>query len=95
MTVVTDRAQGGASLQEGGLELMVHRWAWLGVRGPHGMLGLSRRCERDDWYGVGEALQEEAYGQGLVARGAHLLIRCSPFRQWAPGLLQGAGAGGQ
>ena len=27
----------------------------------------------DDGYGVGEALQEEAYGVGLVARGQHFL----------------------
>ena len=27
-----------------------------------------RRCVEDDGYGVGEALEEEAYGAGLVAR---------------------------
>ena len=31
------------------------------------------RCVDDDGYGVGEALQEEAYGVGLVARGQHFL----------------------
>lgn len=33
-----------------------------------------RRLLRDDAFGVGEALFEEAYGQGLVARGKHWLI---------------------
>ena len=31
------------------------------------------RCVDDDGYGVGEALKEEAYGVGLVARGQHFL----------------------
>lgn len=58
MTVVTDRSQGGSSLEDGQLELMVHR-----------------RCLKDDWYGVGEALKEEAFGVGLVARGQHSILR--------------------
>ena len=33
-----------------------------------------RRCEVDDWFGVGEALEEMAYGAGLVARGSHLIL---------------------
>lgn len=32
-------------------------------------LMLHRRCVKDDGFGVHEALQEEEYGQGLVARG--------------------------
>ena len=54
-----DRAQGGASLRDGELKLMVHR-----------------RCLHDDAFGVNEALNETAYGDGLyiVARGTHLLI---------------------
>jgi len=32
-----------------------------------------RRCLHDDAFGVGEALNEEAYGRGLVARGTHYL----------------------
>ena len=33
-----------------------------------------RRCEVDDWFGVGEALEEEAFGAGLVARGRHTIL---------------------
>ena len=57
LTMLVDRAQGGASLRDGELELMVHR-----------------RCLHDDAFGVDEALNEMAYGYGLVARGTHLLI---------------------
>ena len=57
VSLVTDRSQGGASLNTGQMELMVHR-----------------RCTQDDWFGVGEALEEEAYGKGLVARGQHFLL---------------------
>ncbi|XP_057366002.1 lysosomal alpha-mannosidase-like [Daphnia carinata] len=57
MTVLVDRPQGGSSLHDGELELMVHR-----------------RCLYDDAFGVGEALNETAYGTGLVVRGTHYLI---------------------
>ncbi|XP_058821189.1 lysosomal alpha-mannosidase-like isoform X1 [Topomyia yanbarensis] len=57
MAVLNDRAQGGTSLQDGVLELMVHR-----------------RLLRDDAFGVGEALNETAYGAGLIARGKHYLL---------------------
>ena len=50
--VLTDRSQGGSSIDDGWGELMVHR-----------------RCLKDDYYGVGEALNEMAYGEGLGARG--------------------------
>jgi lysosomal alpha-mannosidase len=33
-----------------------------------------RRCLYDDSFGVGEALNETAYGYGLVVRGTHFLI---------------------
>lgn len=55
--VLTDRAQGGSSLANGDVELMVHR-----------------RCIHDDAFGVGEALEETAFGEGLVARGKHYVI---------------------
>ncbi|XP_063233903.1 lysosomal alpha-mannosidase-like [Bacillus rossius redtenbacheri] len=57
LAVLTDRAQGGSSLHDGQLELMVHR-----------------RLFHDDAFGVGEALNEQAYGKPLVARGKHYLL---------------------
>ena len=29
----------------------------------------------DDYFGVGESLEEQAFGEGLVAIGSHLLVR--------------------
>lgn len=55
--VVTDRAQGGSSLSDGQIELMLHR-----------------RLLHDDAFGVGEALNETAYGEGLIVRGRHWLV---------------------
>lgn len=55
--VLTDRAQGGSSLADGSVELMVHR-----------------RLLHDDAFGVGEALNETAYGKGLIARGKHYIV---------------------
>lgn len=57
LAVLTDRAQGGGSIYDGTLELMVHR-----------------RLLHDDAFGVAEALNETAYGKGLVARGKHYLF---------------------
>ncbi|XP_055640599.1 lysosomal alpha-mannosidase-like isoform X1 [Toxorhynchites rutilus septentrionalis] len=57
LAVLNDRAQGGASLEDGSLELMVHR-----------------RLLHDDSFGVDEALDERAYGKGLVARGKHYIM---------------------
>ena len=37
-------------------------------------LMLHRRLLVDDHWGVGEALNETAYGEGLVARGKHYLL---------------------
>ncbi|XP_076655119.1 lysosomal alpha-mannosidase II isoform X1 [Halictus rubicundus] len=56
LSVITDRAQGGTSMRDGEIELMVHR-----------------RLLHDDAFGVGEALNEEAFGTGLVVRGSHYL----------------------
>ncbi|CAF1453845.1 unnamed protein product [Rotaria sordida] len=56
-TVLTDRSEGGGSIQNGSIEIMVHR-----------------RILNDDSLGVGEALNESAYGQGLVVRGRHFLL---------------------
>lgn len=33
-----------------------------------------RNCRHDDAFGVSEALNETAFGKGLVARGSHFLI---------------------
>ncbi|CAH1973774.1 unnamed protein product [Acanthoscelides obtectus] len=57
LAVLTDRAQGGTSLEDGEVELMVHR-----------------ACMHDDAFGVGEALLEEAFNRGLVARGSHYVV---------------------
>jgi len=57
LNVLTDRAQGGSSLQDGAVELMLHR-----------------RLLKDDAFGVGEALNETAFGEGLVVRGTHYLF---------------------
>ncbi|CAG5074046.1 Similar to MAN2B1: Lysosomal alpha-mannosidase (Macaca fascicularis) [Cotesia congregata] len=57
ISVLNDRAQGGTSMVDGELELMLHR-----------------RLLNDDAFGVGEALNETAFGYGLVARGSHSLI---------------------
>ncbi|XP_071568794.1 lysosomal alpha-mannosidase-like isoform X1 [Temnothorax nylanderi] len=56
LNVLVDRAQGGSSLEDGDIELMLHR-----------------RLLKDDAFGVGEALNETAFGEGLVARGRHHL----------------------
>lgn len=63
LTVVTDRAEGGSSLKDGQIELMVHR-----------------RLLKDDGFGVGEALNEQAFGDGLVVRGKQWII-AGPLNQ--------------
>jgi len=60
MWILTDRAEGGTSMQAGQIEVMVHR-----------------RLLHDDAFGVGEALDEEAFGKGLVVRGKHRVLVCN------------------
>ncbi len=56
-----DRSEGGSSMHDGSVELMVHRCTL-----------------HDDAQGVGEPINENAYGTGLVIRGRHYLILESP-----------------
>ncbi|KAK3768503.1 hypothetical protein RRG08_060865 [Elysia crispata] len=56
-TVLTDRSHGGSSLNDGDVEIMLHR-----------------RLLKDDCKGVGEPLNETAYGRGLIVRGKHYLL---------------------
>ncbi|CRK93801.1 CLUMA_CG007329, isoform A [Clunio marinus] len=65
LAILTDRAQGGSSIFDGTVELMVHR-----------------RLLHDDAFGVGESLNETAYGKGLVARGKHFIIFGSKGTQY-------------
>ncbi|XP_026811581.1 lysosomal alpha-mannosidase-like isoform X3 [Rhopalosiphum maidis] len=65
-SILNDRSQGGSSLQDGEIELMVHR-----------------RIFHDDAFGVDEALNETAFGVGLVARGNHYLTFGSVDKQFA------------
>ncbi|XP_043950398.2 lysosomal alpha-mannosidase isoform X2 [Drosophila biarmipes] len=57
IAVLNDRAQGGSSMKDGQIELMLHR-----------------RLVRDDGYGVDETLNEQKFGQPLIARGKVFLI---------------------
>ncbi|CAF3620466.1 unnamed protein product [Rotaria sp. Silwood1] len=57
LTILTDRSEGGGSMHDGSIEIMVHR-----------------RILHDDSLGVGEALNETAYGKGLVVSGKHILL---------------------
>ena len=52
-----DRSEGGSSVHDGSIELMLHR-----------------RTLYDDSLGVGEPINETAFGQGLVVRGSHYLL---------------------
>ncbi|KAK4872843.1 hypothetical protein RN001_014872 [Aquatica leii] len=57
VAILNDRAQGGTSLKDGEIELMLHR-----------------NCLNDDAFGVGEPLDEVAFGKRLVVRGSHYLV---------------------
>ena len=57
LTVLTDRSEGGSSMLDGSVEVMLHR-----------------RLVWDDKLGAHEALNETAYGEGLVVRGRHILL---------------------
>ncbi|KAJ8898442.1 hypothetical protein PR048_003802 [Dryococelus australis] len=85
LAVLTDRAQGGSSLHNGQIELMVGVILYptltysdcsphVGCRFTARCLQVHRRLFHDDDFGVGEALNEKAFGRGLVARGKHYLV---------------------
>ncbi len=59
--ICLDRSEGGGSIRDGSIEIMLHR-----------------RLLYDDKHGVGEPLNETAYGQGLVVRGRHVLVLQPP-----------------
>lgn len=77
--ILTDRAQGGSSLADGSLEVMV---CFLSLKKQHKQffndfivfIQVHRRLLHDDAFGVGEALNESAYGKGLIARGSSYFI---------------------
>ncbi|NXL71769.1 MA2B1 mannosidase, partial [Leptocoma aspasia] len=82
LTVLTDRSQGGSSILDGSLELMVS-WGPPGgdPRGRGhlchhlGPLQVHRRLLRDDNRGLGEPLDEPGDdGRGLVVRGWHRVL---------------------
>ena len=83
-----NRSEGGSSLEDGQLELMVHRQdhrrrffvitvSFIFIMIIIEVIGIiiTRQCLLDDYFGVGESLEEKAFGEGLVARGSHLLVR--------------------
>ena len=82
LCVLTDRAQGGTSLRDGELELMVSRHSSFSSDYTFRSVlfytndrprQIHRRLLKDDAFGVGEALNETAYGEGLIVRGQHYL----------------------
>lgn len=95
-SILNDRSQGGSSLQDGEIELMVlaHviyiiilvvssiilRYNYNDFK-YHSQV--HRRIFQDDAFGVNEALNETAFGVGLVARGNHYLTLGSVDKQFA------------
>ena len=74
------------SLEEGNSVREDKRQAWLMVDRAEGgsslksgqmELMLHRRLFNDDAFGVGEPLNETAFGRGLVVRGVHKLLLCT------------------
>lgn len=78
--LLNDRAQGGSSLADGSLELMVNVKSFGGKSSSlkfsfsNIFVKVHRRLLHDDAFGVGEALNESAYGKGLIARGSTYFV---------------------
>lgn len=79
--ILSDRAQGGSSLTDGSIEIMVSScFQSKIVDSIMSMLinikcfQVHRRLLHDDAFGVGEALNEIAFGKGLIARGSSYLV---------------------
>ena len=79
---MTDRAEGGSSLHPGQLELMLHRRLFsddaFGVGEVTTTINIfSFLVARTiSWYYTLQALNETAYGEGLVVRGRHRALLC-------------------
>lgn len=82
LALLNDRAQGGSSLKDGEVELMVSsgrliihvsiKVVWV-LFTPL-VIQLHRRLLNDDAFGVGEALKEDEFGHGVIARGQVYLV---------------------
>lgn len=73
IVVLNDRAQGGGSVVDQAIELMVS-FDFANILEELTILLQIHRNTKKDGQGVGEALNEEAFGVGVVTRGSHLLV---------------------
>ena len=81
--VAVDRAQGGASLVDGEIELMLHRRLLCDdARGVAEPLNETQSISPYDWVDAKRQVHHEPYriGKGLVVRGKHLVFLSAPGR---------------